>query len=120
MGRQACSHRIEQGVSQGTHGYGCCGNPEESSADPPWSIKVGFLEEGTAGVNSYQDWDELKIHVWCTSQQERQETQAAFKKERGDACPSVSGEGGWKSFLECVKLSGKVEISQADLKTWGG
>lgn len=77
---------------------------------------MGFLEEGTAGTNSYQDWDELKIHVQCASQQERQETQAALK-ERGDACPSVGGEGGWKSFLEWVKLSGNIETSQADLKT---
>ena len=99
-------------MSQGTHGCRCCGNPEESSADPPWSIRVGFLEEGTAGTDSYQDWDELKIHVGCASQQERQETQAALKKERGDACPSVSGEGGWKSFLEWVKLSEKVELDR--------
>lgn len=36
----------------------------------------------------------------------------------GDACPSVGGEGGWKSFLEWVKLSGNIETSQADLKTY--
>lgn len=112
MGRQARSHRMEQGVSQGTHGCRCCGNPEESSADPPWSIRVGFLEEGTAGTDSYQDWDELKIRVGCASQQERQETQAALKKARGDACPRVSGEGGWKSCLEWVRLSEKVELDR--------
>ena len=48
---------------------------------------MGFLEEGTAGTNFYQDWDELKTHMQCASQRERQETQAALKMGGGVGVP---------------------------------
>lgn len=85
-------------MNQGSCRCSCHENPEEGRADPTWSIRVGFLEEGTAGTNFYQDWDELKTHMQCASQQERRETQAALKMGGGrGGCLS---QGGWREWMD--------------------
>lgn len=63
-------------------------------ADLGWSIRVGFLEEGTAGANSPWDRDGWKSQAVCFSA--REGAQGTLKIKRG-ACPSGSEETGGKA-----------------------